>query len=82
MWNVAKYKSASYFKVSPSGQCLAEHARNKLIVILNDKFMKDQGRDTHTTMDFMDKEDLINAALHFNVSTLVIGEKWNYLESI
>lgn len=48
-----KYKSASYFKPTSSGKCLAEHAKDKLIVVLNEVFLQEQGRGTAKTIDYI-----------------------------
>ena len=82
VWNVGYYKTASYFQKTHTGKSLAEHAENKLIVILNDTFQKDQGGDTTNTMAFIHKDDILDAATHLNVSTLVIGDEWNLEQAV
>ena len=82
IWNQGYFKTASYFKKTQTGKSLAQHAQGKLIVILNDKFPTEQGEDSTTTMGFVEQDDVLDAAIHFNVSTLVIGEEWNVEGSI
>ena len=38
VWNASYYKTASYFQITHTGKSLADHAKDKLIVVLNDIF--------------------------------------------
>ena len=77
VWNINTYKTASYFLKTPSGMTLAEHARGKLIVILNDKFHNEEAGVLTQTMDYVPKDDILSASINHNVATFVVGEDWN-----
>ena len=83
VWNVSDYKTASYFKKTHTGKSIAEISKDKLVVILSDRFKNVQpGEATSNTMALVEKGDILEAATRLNVSTLVIGEEWNLKREI